>query len=86
MREKETGENRGNVVELAIARRKRLRLQAASERRQRRAVATALHVEITADGEVSFPPLVVHAAQAMALLQIVLAVSTHLVDVHYGRI
>lgn len=86
MREMENGGNRGNVVELAIVRRKRLRLKAASERKRRRAVATALHVEITADGEVSFPPLVVHAAQAMALLQIVLAVSSHLVDVHCGRI
>jgi hypothetical protein len=80
------GEGRSDtVVKLAVVRRRKARLQAAAEREKKGSIATSLHVDITTDGNVMFPPLLVHSAQALALLKIVLAVSTHLLEVHAGR-
>lgn len=84
MRDRGEGQ-RDTVVKLAVVRRKKARLQATAERRKRESIATSLHVDITTDGNVMFPPLLVHSAQALALLKIVLAVSSHLLEVHAGR-
>ena len=86
MRDREDARNHGKVIQLAVVRRKKSRANIAAARARRRAIATSLHVEITTDGEVTFPPLVVHSAQAIALLKIVLAVSSYLVEVHAGRV
>lgn len=85
MRDRGDERNQGKVIQLALVRRRKSSARAAEARERRRAIATSLHVDITTDGEVTFPPLVVHSAQAVALLKIVLAVSTYLVEVHATR-
>jgi len=53
-------------------------------RAQRKTITTSLHIDIFQDGRIESRPLVVNRTQAISLLKLVLAVSSHLVEVHSG--
>jgi hypothetical protein len=86
MRERGDGSTSGKVVSFAAARRRIAQRNRLAARACRKKIATSLHIEIHQDGAIRFPPLVLNSAHAIVLLKIVLAVSSHLVEVHGAQI
>lgn len=84
MDDQRTGDATGRVVDLAAFRRAARQAEARAKY-ARKSVTTSLHIDIYQDGRIESRPLVVHRTQAVSLLKLVLAVSSHLVDVHVRR-
>jgi hypothetical protein len=62
----------------ATGERRRLKTAKATE------IASSFHIDITGNGEIKTKPIQVTQAHALAMLEIFIAISAHLVEVYQG--